>query len=252
MPTFLERYVSGECVEVWDDLASLGESVRHEFYYADAVAVATETMRRARHNVELLIQRLADAGYRFVPATVEDDPTKKAEIAATLKLPPLKNSAVFDPPGNQTASQLKKIETKAGGPMPIALRAWYEQVGGVSLLGSHPVINPRDHQIPADPLAVAPLIEIIETMGFFESEDGVLLCLAADDLHKEGVSGGDPYMILIPNRGADPEFLYEWHETTFVNYLRIAFKWGGFPGWERDKNPPREAIARLTEGLLPI
>jgi hypothetical protein len=27
---------------------------------------------------------------------------------------------------------------------------------------------------------------------------------------------------------------------------------GGFPGWERDANPPREAITKLTEGLLPI
>jgi len=27
----------------------------------------TETMRRARHNVELLIQRLEEAGYCFIP-----------------------------------------------------------------------------------------------------------------------------------------------------------------------------------------
>jgi hypothetical protein len=44
----------------------------------------------------------------------------------------------------------------------------------------------------------------------------------------------------------------EWHKTTFVNYLRITFRWGGFPGWERDSNPPHEAIARLTEGLISI
>jgi hypothetical protein len=50
----------------------------------------------------------------------------------------------------------------------------------------------------------------------------------------------------------------EWHKTTFVNYLRITFRWAParvrkrFPGWERDSNPPHEAIARLTEGLLPI
>jgi hypothetical protein len=71
MATFLVRYQAGGRVEVWDGLAALGEGVRRELYFADAVAVAAETVRPARHNVELLIQRLAAAGYRFV--SPEDD-----------------------------------------------------------------------------------------------------------------------------------------------------------------------------------
>ena len=64
--TFLDRYRAGEHAAVWEDLISLGPAVRHELYLDDATAVATETMKRARHNVDLLIQRLKAMGYRFL------------------------------------------------------------------------------------------------------------------------------------------------------------------------------------------
>ena len=51
---------------------------------------------------------------------------------------------------------------------------------------------------------------------------------------------------------ADVELRNLWRPITFVAYLRSAFEWGGFPGWERDPSPPRDLIAQLTEGLLPI
>jgi hypothetical protein len=305
MLTFLERYRSGEHVQVWNELVALGEGVRHELYYADAVAVAAETMRRARHNVELLLERLADAQYRFITPSDEylleiyspkpkpspelvalsqaahrgtiwasQDPAAMAErrarraavdaerkaaleakMAKALNTPPLQNPDVFDPPGPQTAALLDKLEEAAGGPMPISLRAWYEQVGGVSLNGSHPAINPKESagpSFPADPLEVAPLRELVNMIGIEEGENKIGLWIAPDDLHKANVSGGEPYTITIPNASADAVFEYEWHNTTFVKYLRIAFQWGGFPGWEREKNPPREAIAKLSEGLLPL
>lgn len=72
MATFLERYQAGDRAAVWDDLVALGEGVRHELYYADAAAVAAQTMRRARHNVELLIQRLDAMGYRFLTTEVNE------------------------------------------------------------------------------------------------------------------------------------------------------------------------------------
>jgi hypothetical protein len=44
---------------------ALGEAVREEPLYADAHAVAHETMRRVRANLELLVPRLRAAGYDF-------------------------------------------------------------------------------------------------------------------------------------------------------------------------------------------
>ena len=65
-----------------------------------------------------------------------------------------------------------------------------------------------------------------------------------DYLHKANVSGGTPYGIAIPNPGADGLLRWEPHQTTFVNYLRIAFRLGGMPGWQREP-------ALLEEWALP-
>ena len=57
--------------------------------------------------------------------------------------------------------------------------------------------------------------------------------LAPDDLHKDNVSGGDPYGLELPNPSADFPLMYERHNSLFVPYLRLAIlRWGGFPGLE--------------------
>jgi hypothetical protein len=63
--TYLDRYLRGEHEQVWDELVALGAAVREEPLYSDALAVARETMRRARHNIETLIPRLVRVGYLF-------------------------------------------------------------------------------------------------------------------------------------------------------------------------------------------
>jgi hypothetical protein len=60
---YLERYVAGEHEPVWAELQALGAGVRAEPLYSDALAVARETKRRVRHNVEALIPRLEAVGY---------------------------------------------------------------------------------------------------------------------------------------------------------------------------------------------
>lgn len=205
------------------------------------VAVLEDAARRLREKMGPMMAQLE-----------EGRAAQAAKVAEQLKKSPFQNPAVFDPPGTQTAAQIKKLEKAARGPLPISLRAWYEQVGGVSLMGSHDVLNPKNSRIAADPLVVASTSELLQMLELEEGGSEIGLWIAPDDLHKANVSGGEPYTITIPNACADARFEYEWHETTFVNYLRQAFEWGGFPGWERDPNPPREAIAKLTEGMLPL
>ncbi len=65
MASYLDRYLSGEHEQVWAELVALGAAVREEPLYSDAWAVACETMRRARYNIELLIPRLEAFGYQF-------------------------------------------------------------------------------------------------------------------------------------------------------------------------------------------
>src|SRR5260221_13151377 len=63
--TYLERYTNGEYEPVWNELQALGPAVRQEPVYSDALAVARETMGRARHTIEELIQRLIRIGFVF-------------------------------------------------------------------------------------------------------------------------------------------------------------------------------------------
>lgn len=65
MSTFFERYERGEHEQVWNELVEMGPAVRDEPLFSDALAVARETMRRARANIEMLIPRLVAVGYQF-------------------------------------------------------------------------------------------------------------------------------------------------------------------------------------------
>ena len=160
-------------------------------------------------------------------------PHWKRRLDQFLSKPPLQNPEVFDPPGKETAKWLKKLEKAGGGPMPISLRAWFEQVGGVALLGSH-----------EDPLMVTSPRRLLEMIDAEEAGDWMALWIAP------GRSAQSQYQrrrslhrYRIPNASADAEFEFEWHRTTFVESISERPSSGaGFLGWERDKNPPKEAI----------
>ena len=76
--------------------------------------------------------------------------------------------------------------------------------------------------------------------------------LAPDDLHKDNVSGGEPYGVGLPDPSADFPFFYESHNLLFVPYLRLAIlRWGGFPGldFSRERFKP---LRELRKGLEPF
>jgi hypothetical protein len=311
MATFLDRYLGGECVAVWRELASLGKEVRNKRYAADASAVARETMRRARHNVEILITRLDAIGYRFMALKDHDRITKEAnsrvfriimEISAKmdpgdkrrsdhiriLRSPEyrkeleeranharqatiqsldgvghgapssLKNPNVWSSPGKQTAKELNQLEKLAGGPLPLSLRAWYEEVGGISLLGWHSLLSPNSDEphsdVCPDPLMIEPLKLVIRQFREEEFERQAHVYLAPDDVTKGGAGGAGPYGMRVPEASADGVFAVVGSRKgpSFINYLRGAFKWGGFPGWEGKRGCPTKLISELAHGLIPL
>ncbi len=63
MQSYLSRYQRGEGAAVWSDLVALGTRVRLAEHGEEAQAVAHETMRRVRHNLEEIHRRLDDIGY---------------------------------------------------------------------------------------------------------------------------------------------------------------------------------------------
>jgi hypothetical protein len=63
------------------------------------------------------------------------------------------------------------------------------------------------------------------------------------------VSGGDPYEMSIPDLRADGELLNERHNLFFVEYLRLCFRYGGFPGYEGRDGVP-SVLATLSAELI--
>jgi len=95
----LVRYRAGERARVWGELFSLGAGIREESILPDAVAVARETMRRCRENIERLTERLRSMRYQF----------RRPE-------------EVFVPPAVDVLAQIADIENRVGPLTPFAVR----------------------------------------------------------------------------------------------------------------------------------
>jgi len=285
----LARYLNGEYEEVWRDLESLGEDVRHTRYLQPARAVARETMRRARRNIETIAGRLDGLNYRFIgpgkevdrdlrmakgmsevvqqqgPNLTADRDTRTLLTALDMvgKLhaiqarldQPKEPHRPFVPPAAGVARQLKRIERK-GIVLPLSLAAWAEEVGSADLTGAHPGLCfvQSEEGFPnlfADPLVVyVPLGDLVEAEE--DPAEGIDCPIAPDEEGKAGEPECDFYSVRLPDPRADTTLKVERHNTTFVNYLRLAFRWGGFPGWEQYEERPDKELAVLTDGLLPL
>lgn len=263
MSSYLERYLAGEYELVWAALQALGPAVREEPVYSDALAVARETMRRARANIETLIARLTARGWRFGYASLE--PARCFEIEDVLDPPPS-----FAPPAPDVAARIAAIEARCGGPIPIALRAWYETVGAVNLTGAYPggalslPFQPGEEPAPpdlyryADPLWIEepPAVRALRASWPTQGPPIAGLSLAPDEYIKEGYSGGGPIEIRIPEPAMDapdaPDDENSHYLPPLARHLRDAFRWGGFPGLANWPGLTPDQLAYLTDGLLAL
>ncbi len=84
----------------------------------------------------------------------------------------------------------------------------------------------------ADPIQISPITDLLAEAKQIElNDEPVGLPVSADYYHKDNISGGPPYSVEITAEPqVDSRFLYEEHDTTFVNYLRIAMENCGFSG----------------------
>jgi hypothetical protein len=240
---YLERYRNGEYERVWDELQSLGSTVRQEPYYSLARGVATETMRRVRHNCDLIIPRLRALGHVF-----DAYPDGSSYYTQGARAPRV-------PPSEADLADIAELEERVGL-IPLSLVAFWQEVGTVDLVGMHP-----SWPEGLDPLVVYPPEVAISDLDDWEArveegeEDGAgrfEVGLAPDELHKDNVSGGAPYSVALPDSSADFMLLYEPNKLLFVPYLRLAIlRWGGFPGYDAQKAPFQE-LGGLVAGLEPF
>ena len=229
-PNWLNRYRHGQRSRVWHELRQVGGTVRETAVLEEAQLVCDEMARRARHNIEVIVERLSIAGYRFHS---NDD----AQTPVTPYIPP-----------TAAASEHAAWLEERFGPVPMTVLSWVRLVGDVWLVGTHPQWAAS---ASADPLVIE--LEGSRYPGycmrdhFEESLEGwqewrahdptagpFVLPLSPGLLHKRNVSGGPPYGITVPDGCVDGLFVAQ---TTmpFVSYLNWVFRNGGFP-WPTASN----------------
>ena len=133
--SYLERYLAGDHEQVWAELVALGAAVRDEPLYPDALAVARETMRRVRWNIETLVPRLRDVGYEFGYGWLAEEPYRRFTFEAIAEIE--RECPHFRPPLPDVRERIIELEALVGV-LPLALRAWYEVVGTVNFVGKAP------------------------------------------------------------------------------------------------------------------
>jgi hypothetical protein len=247
-PQWLSRYLAGQREQVWHELRQLGSTVRqHSELAEEAQLVCDEMARRARQNVEVIIERLSADGYRFHFNDDEQTPVTP-HVAPTA-----------------TADEQADWLQERFDAVPMTLRSWVRLVGDVWLVGTHPQWS---SSASADPLVIelegsvhpgtASIRDYFdeEWNGWREwqaedTEAGVfVLPLAPDRFHKENVSGGSPYGIVLPDGCVDGHFV---GGTTmpFVSYLNWVFDHGGFP-WPTESRSQWRVKRDLATDLLPL
>jgi len=258
MDNFIDRYQHGAHKQVWDELYALGSEIRNGSLSTEALAVAHETMRRVRVNIELLIPRLQALGYEFGYESLRATHPHDAYLAEWIA----KQPARYRPASQETTRQMAQFEQETGL-LPLSLRAFYREVGCVNFVGRHPQWNrffqlsPRAYGF--DPLMVVDFSEATVEFPYWKEEYAGAedappepLSIAPDYMQKYYVSGAGGYEMEFPNAAIDGRLLHEWHHTTFVNYLRICLYYGGVPGLQLISSFIPDELAYLREDLLPI
>lgn len=227
--TLYERYINGQTEQVYQDIYALGQDAFLPNNLSDIEKVLTETFQRVAFNLEIIYTELKNINYLF-----------KTEYKFNFERP-------LHKPLPDTDLLLKNLDTAVEpyGFVPLSLKFFYKIVGGVNFVWDYET-NENFMWDMADPIQVASLDDLVnevadedwkENMQDYLSDnenENVFLELAADDLHKDNVSGGPPYSLeIIKSPSVDSNFLNEPNATTFINYLRICFEYCGFPGITR-------------------
>lgn len=212
---FYKRYLDGEFKAVYDEISELEQKAFSPEIFPEVEAVLNETFKRVAVNLEIIHYELQKIGYLF-----------------------RKNS--LSKPLTDTEKLLSELDetVKPFGYVPLSLKKFYENVGSCDFVWDYDINEERFWEC-ADPIEICPLDYLVsyaqsedwkETIfDVIEDNEKPYLALSADFWHKDNISGGMPYSIEFTKQPSiDGLFLFEPHETTFIDYLRISMNKCGF------------------------
>jgi hypothetical protein len=217
---FLARYTAGDRT-VWNELVEHAVAIaQHAELGDEARAVARELMKRVRHNADAVRATLREAG-----AQLADE----------------------EPPAGD-------IQLAGFGTLPIALDAFWREAGSIALapVGSFAI---HGFDLGAlEPLAVLGARAVVSQRTTHER------AVAASHPEIVGPLGlafapGSPSSIDLPPPtpadAVDPRVHHGKHRLRFVEYLRHAFRWGGFDGLVGHRGDAAQRLrAQLRANLL--
>lgn len=242
----MDEYRPGSRFAVWQELRRLGDRARDPRYLPEARAVCDEMARRARHDVELLVERLTGQGYAFHTNTDAYQPM-----------------VGFIPATPDAEDLVEWLDHQPFGPIPLTVSSWIRLVGDVWFVGTHPYWEQSDE---ADPLVIQlegshyadvsirdHVADEYEEWRKWSAEEPreareFILEVAPDRLTKANISGGAPYGFYLPDGCADGLFQAE-ADMPFVQYLNLVFANGGFPAASTGHWMLKRELAK---GLLPL
>lgn len=241
----------------------------------DALAwpVVAATMKRAASNLELIVRRLHELGYRWASQARGNEARPghgDEDGPGTNHFDEYRYD--WQPPAAEVLDVIERIDRAVPGGLPLALRGLFRFVGGVDLAGSLPNWRPSAFLFEGpEPWpefglysGALMLFEPEVTLGYIAPDtdcvhprylcaDGsYCLYLGLDTTAVAGFSGSC-HLVRLPSPSLDPLITdIENHDPmSLVDYLRWVFDWGGFPGLERSDYVPDE-IEYLRSGLAPL
>lgn len=250
--TYYSRYLAGDCEAVCRELRNQHGSGNDTRFRSDALSVACELVDRAYKNLRLLIDRLVGFGYLFQDA----------------------NNALVEA-SSSDAAILDSVE-RTMGVLPWVLRKWYERIRSVDFSQARSQLFSQGAQCVSvsglglnTPLVYQAIPRCLELQGRLSSEalsDGDTSGRFAHFLPLGGwASNSEPKGFSLPCDSFDGVFYNEGAgDMYFLDEVRAAFKWGGFPFWSRLLTGKKQAypvrcipnydslLPKLTEGLAPI
>lgn len=224
--------------EHWAYQLALSQELLDTTQRNESLTFARKVMAFARRNVELLIGRLQDSGYQFANP---EGPWCEPEDGLEGMIEELADRDVY---------------------FPIALQAWFIEVGCVDLSGTHPewprtaYFGLLDDDPDCEPWYTDPLFiwyDVKSLLSWLQRNDSPSrtrwLELAPDAVTKANISGGGPVSVNCEKPSFDSVLVGQHGSYTLLSYLRAAFDWSGFQGFEYMVDAPEKMLKDLGRGL---